>query len=37
MGGAIGAARTSNNMKKLRDELTETFTQVGVLVERRET
>ena len=36
MGGAIGAARTNNNMKRLRDELTETFTQVGVLVERRD-
>jgi hypothetical protein len=32
MGGAIGAARTTNNMKKLRDELTQVFQGDGVLV-----
>jgi hypothetical protein len=32
MGGAIGAARTTKNLERLRDELTQTFNEVNVLV-----
>jgi hypothetical protein len=31
-GGAIGAARTTKNLEQLRDELTATFHEAGVLV-----
>jgi hypothetical protein len=31
MGGAIGAARTTKNLKKLREELESTFSEAGVL------
>jgi hypothetical protein len=32
MGGAIGAARTTKNLDKLRTELDSTFQTAGVLV-----